>query len=100
MFPTESTNFIRIQNDVNTMLESVENISPLPQDNAAYHTGMLDINDRAFFLQLNIMDATPYMYVSIANVFSSIIWLAVIIGIFTALKRKRTQLKESDTIGV
>ena len=100
MFPTESTNFIRIQNDVNTMLESVENISPLPQDNAAYHTGMLDINDRAFFLQLNIMDATPYMYVSIANVFSSIVWLAVIIGIFTALKRKRTQLKESDTIGV
>jgi cellulose synthase/poly-beta-1,6-N-acetylglucosamine synthase-like glycosyltransferase len=100
MFPTESTNFIRIQNDVNTMLESVENISPLPQDNAAYHTGMLDINDRAFFLQLNIMDATPYMYVSIANVFSSVVWLAVIIGIFTALKRKRTQLKESDTLGV
>jgi hypothetical protein len=82
------------------MLESVENISTIPQDNSAYHTGMLDINDRAFSLRLNIMDATPYMYVSIANVFSSIIWIAVIIGIFTALKRKRTQLKESDVIGV
>ena len=100
LFATESTNFIRIQNDVNSMLQSVDTISTIPQDNSAYHTGMLDINDRASLLRLNIMDATPYMYVSIANVFSSIIWIAVIIGIFTALKRKRTQLKESDTIGV
>ena len=100
MFPTESTNFIRIQNDVNSMLQSVNTISAIPQDNSAYHTGMLDINDRALLLRLNIMDATPYMYVSIANVFSSIIWIAVIIGIFTALKRKRTQLKESDPLGV
>ena len=100
LFATESTNFIRIQNDVNSMLQSVDTISIIPQDNSAYHTGMLDINDRASLLRLNIMDATPYMYVSIANVFSSIIWIAVIIGIFTALKRKRTQLKESDTIGV
>jgi len=100
LFATESTNFIRIQNDVNTMLQSVDSISTIPQDNSAYHTGMLDINNRADLLRQNIMDATPYMYVSIANVFSSIIWIAVIIGIFTALKRKRTQLKESDTIGV
>tara|TARA_B100000959_G_scaffold286749_1_gene366999 strand:- start:3625 stop:5691 length:2067 start_codon:yes stop_codon:yes gene_type:complete len=100
LFATESTNFIRIQNDVNSMLQSVNTISAIPQDNSAYHTGMLDINDRASLLRLNIMDATPYMYVSIANVFSSIIWIAVIIGIFTALKRKRTQLKESDPLGV
>ena len=100
IFATESTNFIRIQNDVNTMLDSVDNLSTIPQDNSAYHTGMLDINNRADLLRQNIMDATPYMYVSIANVFSSIIWIAVILGIFAALKRKRTQLKESDTIGV
>ena len=80
--------------------ESVNEISTIPPNNSAYHTGMMDINNRADLLRQNIMDATPYMYVSIANVFSSIIWIAVIIGIFTALKRKRTQLKESDTIGV
>jgi len=99
VFPTESTNFIRIHNDVTSMLQSVENISSIPQDNAAYHTGMLDINNRADILRTNIMDATPYMYVSISNMFTSVIWMAVIIGIFAALKRKRTQLKESDVIG-
>ena len=100
IFATESTNFVRIQNDVNSIIVSLDGISTIPQDNSAYHTGMMDINNRADLLRQNIMDATPYMYVSIANVFSSIIWIAVIIGIFTALKRKRTQLKESDTIGV
>jgi hypothetical protein len=82
------------------MLESVERISTISQDNSAYHTGMIDINDRSFQLRLNIMDATPYMYVSIANVFSSIIWIAVIIGIFATLKRKQTQLKEPDALGI
>ncbi|HJJ20723.1 MAG: glycosyltransferase [Crenarchaeota archaeon] len=100
LFPTESTNFIRIQNDVNSMLKSVNTLSAIPQDNSAYHTGMIDIYDKAFQLRLNIMDATPYMYMSIANLFTGIIWIAVIIAIFTALKRKRTHLKESDTIGV
>ena len=99
VFPTESTNFIRIYDDVTSMLQSVDNISSIPQDNAAYHTGMLDLNNRADILRTNIMDATPYMYVSISNMFTSIIWMAVIVGIFAALKRKRTQLKESDVIG-
>ena len=100
IFATESTNFIRIQNNVDAMLVSVNEISAIPPNNSAYHTGMMDINNRADLLRQNIMDATPYMYVSLANVFSSIIWIAVIIGIFSALKRKRTQLKESDSIGV
>ncbi len=100
LFPTESTNFIRIQNDVNSMLKSVNTLSAIPQDNSAYHTGMIDIYDKAFQLRLNIMDATPYMYMSIANLFTGMIWIAVIIAIFAALKRKRTHLKESDAIGV
>ena len=100
MFPTESTNFLRIQNDVTTMLTSIDNIASVSSASSAYHTGMLDLNDRSLMLRLNVMDATPYMYVSIANVLSSTVWIAVIIGIFAMLKRKRTQLKETDDIGV
>jgi hypothetical protein len=100
MFPTESTNFLRIQNDVATMLTSIDDIASVSSDSSAYHTGMMDLNDRSLMLRLNVMDATPYMYVSIANVLSSTVWIAVIIGIFAMLKRKRTQLKETDDIGV
>ena len=96
MFGTESTNFLRIQNNIDTMIISVNEISSISKDNSAYHTGMLDITDRALLLKINIMDATPSLYVSPANILSSIIWVAAIIGIFAVLKRKKEQLKKVD----
>ena len=96
IFGTESTNFLRIQNNIDTMFESVDEISSLPKDNSAYHTGMLDINDRALLLKINIMDATPYMYVSPENMMFSIVWIAAIIGIFAVLKRKKDQMNKVD----
>ena len=100
LFPTPSTDFIRIQSDVNTMMESIEKISTVPKDSSAYHTGMLDINDRAESLRINIMDATPYMYVNVQNIIFSTFWIVAILGIFAALKRKKDQLKEVDEPGV
>ena len=100
IFATESTNLLRIQNDVNTMVASIEKISTVPKDSSAYHTGMLDINGRALSLKTNIMDATPYMYVSVANIMFGTIWIAAILGIFAALKKKKQQFKEIDEVGV
>ena len=96
IFPTESTNFLRIESDVDSMIASIEKISTVPKDSSAYHTGMLDINARATILKENIMDATPYMYVSVSNIVFSTLWIAVIIGIFAALKRKKDQLTTLD----
>ncbi|MDH5658606.1 MAG: PEFG-CTERM sorting domain-containing protein, partial [Nitrosopumilus sp.] len=100
IFATESTNFLRIQNDVDSMLAGIDDIASIPKTNSAYHTGMLDINERAMLLKTNIMDATPYMYVSPANMMFSTIWIVSILGIFAVLKRKKEQLKETDEIGV
>ena len=100
IFPTEDTNFVRIQNAVDTMLASVDKISTVPKDSSAYHTGMLDLNDRAEALREDVMSATPYMYVSVANILFATIWIAAIIGIFSALKRKKEQLKEADDVGL
>lgn len=96
IFGTESTNFLRIQNNIDAMFTGVDEISNIPKDNSAYHTGMLDIKERASLLKTNIMDATPYMYVSPANMMLSGIWIAAIIGIFAALKRKKEQLNKTD----
>ncbi len=100
IFSTESTNFLRIQNNIGTMVTSVNEISSISKDNSAYHTGMLDINDRAELIKTNVMDATPYMYVSPENMMMSVIWVAAIIGIFAVLKRKREQLQKVDEIGI
>jgi len=96
IFGTESTNFIRIQNNISEMIVDVDEISSLSTTTDDYATGMLDINDRSLTLRTNIMDATPYMYVSPANMMFSVIWIAAIIGIFAALKRKKEQLNKAD----
>jgi hypothetical protein len=96
IFPTESTNFLRIEGDVDSMIANIEKISAVPRDSSAYHTGMLDLNEQAKILKINIMDATPYSYVSVSNIVFSTLWIAIIIGIFAALKRKKDQLATID----
>jgi len=96
IFPTDTTNFVRIKGDLDIMTVSVEKISAVPKDSSAFHTGMLDVKERAMILGDNIEDATPYMFVSISNIIFSTLWIAAIIGIFAVLKRKKEQLKEYD----
>ena len=100
IFPTPSTDFLRIENNILNMEQSIEKISTVPKDSSAYHTGMIDVHNRALLIKTNLMDATPYMYVSISNVLFSTVWIAAIIGIFAALKRKKEQFKEIDDSGV
>ena len=94
IFSTESTNFVRIQKDIETMVVSVARISNVGEESSDFHTGMLDISSRAILIRENILDATPYMYISIANMIFGTIWLVGIIGIFVALKKKREQFQQ------
>jgi len=96
IFPTDTTNFGRIQTDLDIMIASVEKISTVPRDSSSFHTGMLDVSDRAIVLQENLQDAIPYLYVSYWNIIFSAIWVAAILGIFGLLKRKKESLKEYD----
>jgi len=96
IFPTESTNFNRIDRDVDTMIASIETMSRVSDDSSAFQTGMTNIQERSIAISKNIMDATPYMYVSVSNILFSTIWIAAILGIFAALKRKKDQLTAFD----
>ena len=96
IFPTDSTNFVRIQQDIDVMVASVEKISTVPRDSSSFHTGMRDVHERAVILRENVMDATPYMYVSVSNILFSSIWIAAILGIFAVLKKRREQLRAYD----
>lgn len=96
IFPTESTSFLRIERDVDNMIANAETISGISEDNAAFQTGMTNIGERALAIRQNIMDATPYMFVSVSNIVFSTMWIAAILGIFAALKRKKDQLTAFD----
>ena len=96
IFPTDTTNFTRIQADLDVMLASAEKISAVPRDSSAFHTGMMDISLRSEIIQKQMMDMVPYMYASISNILFASIWIAVIIGVFAILKRKKQSLEAFD----
>ena len=96
IFPTDTTNFVRIQTDLDTMIISAEKITAVPTDSAAYHTGITDIRERAEVLQENLADAIPYMYVSFSNIIFSSIWIAALLAIFAVLNKKKQQMNEYD----
>jgi len=96
IFPTETTDFSLIQKDLDTMIIRVEKISTVPQDSSSFHTGMIDMHEQAEDMRLHLLDATPYMYVSFSNIVFSSLWIAVILGIFAMLKRKKERLKSYE----
>ena len=100
IFPTDTTNFARIQTDLDVMILSAEKIQTVPKDSAAFHTGMMDIHDRSMIIQENLQDAVPYMYVSVSNIIFSVAWIAVIIVIFAVLKKKKEGMKKYDELDV
>ena len=96
MFPTDTTNFARIQSDLDAMLISTEKISAVPRDSSAFHTGMMDVSLRAEVVQENLMDVVPYMYASVSNILFSCVWIVGIIGIFAILKKKKQNIDTID----
>ncbi|WP_101477297.1 cellulose synthase family protein [Candidatus Nitrosotalea bavarica] len=96
IFPTDETNFGLMQKDLTTMLSTLDKISTTSPDTAAFHTGMINIHSQATTIVFNLLDATPYMYVSVSNMLFGSIWVAVIIGIFALLKKKKERLESFE----
>jgi Glycosyl transferase family group 2 len=96
IFPTSDTDFGMMQKDLDTMSSTVDKISTTTPDTSAFHTGMLNVHYQSSTLVFNLLDATPYMYVSISNMLFGSIWVAVIIGIFALLKKKKESLDKND----
>ena len=96
IFPTQTTNFSRIQMDIDTMIVSLEKMSTVPRDSSSFNTGLRVVQEQAFVLHQNIEDATPYMYASFSNIIFSSIWIAALMGIFALLKRKKEHLKSYE----
>ena len=90
IFPTESTNFLRIENDVDEIISTNEKISLIPKDTSAFHTGMLDINSRSTYIKENIQDAIPYIYGNLESAFFGSILLLGSFGLVETLWRKQT----------
>ena len=98
VFSTETTNFIRIDANVDTMLAIVDRVATSPQTSSAYHTGMMSLNSNSEALKDQVGEAIPFMYASISNIAFAALWMGSIMGVFVILKRKKRDLEASKPL--
>jgi hypothetical protein len=68
----------------------------LPRDSVEFNTGLSDLRGQMTLLEEAIEDTQPYVYVSFQNIIFSVIWIAVIMLIFSLLKRGSQRMKEYE----
>jgi cellulose synthase/poly-beta-1,6-N-acetylglucosamine synthase-like glycosyltransferase len=95
-FPNSRTDFGLIQNELDAMLLRANSISSLELHSAAYNTGLADLHNSIKIIEYNLIEATPYLYVSFTNIVLSAIWIAIILFIFALMKRGREKFKEYE----
>lgn len=96
LFPTSETDFGLMQSSLGIMRDTTEGIAETDRTSAAYHTGMTNVRMSAMEIRQNIVDATPYMYVSVTNILLGCFWMVAILGVFAVLKRKKSSLEKVD----
>jgi hypothetical protein len=96
VFPNPRTDFSAIQNELDAMLSRANSISSLELDSADYNTGLADLRNSIKVIESNLIEATPYLYVSFTNITLSGIWIAIILFIFAMMKRGRAKFKEYE----
>ncbi len=100
VFDTPTTNLVRLDANIDTMINRVEKISTIPIDSSAFSTGLIDIHSKAQTIKSNLRELTPFMYISVANILFTTLWISAIILVFIAIKRKRTSMKNALDDGI
>lgn len=93
-FPTARTDFGMIQNELDNMVSRANAIYNIEPHSSAYNTGMQDMHVTLDSMQNNIVEALPYMYVSTTNMMLSVVWIAVIMGLFAVMRRGRAKYRD------
>ncbi len=93
-FPTAKTDFALMQRNLDDMLARANSISSLEPYSTQYNTGLYDMHASLRTMQENLVDATPYLYVSFTNMMLSAVWIAVILALFAIMRRGRAKFQE------
>ena len=94
LFPTAKTDFALIQRNLDDMVARANSISSLEPYSTEYNTGMFDIHMSLKAMQEDLIDATPYLYVSFTNIMLSVVWIAIILALFVIMRRGRAKFRE------
>ena len=87
-FPTDKTDFSEIQKDIDGIIARATILENLPRNSSAYQQGMDDLRGKTRALELQVAEASGYLFVSGWNIVISIIWLTLFAVILFILRQR------------
>lgn len=88
-FPTDKTDFSETQRDVDGITARATLLESPPRNSSAYQQGMDDLDGKIRALDLQVAEASGYMFVSGWNVGIAAFWLAIFAIAAFLLKRRQ-----------
>ncbi len=97
IFQTPRTDFGQINAQLDEMISRSERMSLQEPHTEDYNSAMTDMHAAIEIVQDNINEAIPFIYVSPTNLALSVAWVAVILGVFAAVRKARTRQERTAT---
>ena len=95
-FPNPRTDFTLISHDINTMQERALTISGLEPQSAEYNTALEDLHSSVRIIEMNLIEAQPYVYGSLNNIIFTGIWIGLILLTYNLISRMRRKFRETE----
>ncbi|MEW6605404.1 MAG: cellulose synthase family protein [Thermoproteota archaeon] len=92
-FSTARTDFAYIQRNLDGLLERAEQTSTMPPHSEQYNMAMTDMHQSIEIIKLSLLEAVPYMYISLTNITMAGMWVAAVIAIFAAMRRAKPKVQ-------
>ena len=95
-FPNPRTDFTLISHDINAMQERALTISGLEPQSAEYNTALEDLHSSIRIIEMNLIEAQPYVYGSLNNIIFTGIWIGLILLTYNLIRRMRRKFREME----
>ena len=95
-FPNPRTDFTLISHDINAMQERALTISGLEPQSAEYNTALEDLHSSIRIIEMNLIEAQPYVYGSLNNIIFTGIWIGLILLTYNLISRTRRKFRETE----
>jgi cellulose synthase/poly-beta-1,6-N-acetylglucosamine synthase-like glycosyltransferase len=95
-FPNPRTDFTLISHEINAMQERALTISGLEPQSAEYNTALEDLHSSIRIIEMNLIEAQPYVYGSLNNIIFTGIWIGLILLTYNLISRMRRKFRETE----
>ena len=93
LFSTARTDFAHIQANLDSIILRAESTSAMIPHSEQYNMVLRDMHESVDVIKLSLLEAIPYMYISLTSLVASGLWVAAVIAIFAAMRKARARVQ-------